>query len=72
LYKKIPEVTIFQEKYPETAQVFPSNWMQWLNEGIVYTYREMLYQFLQRFVYHAEMVFFGSIVNPVGCAVAYR
>jgi glycosyltransferase involved in cell wall biosynthesis len=35
-------------------------------------YRDTLYLFLQRFVYHGQMVFFGSITNPVGCAVAYR
>lgn len=35
-------------------------------------YRDSLYTFLQRFVYHGQMVFFGSITNPVGCAVAYR
>lgn len=36
------------------------------------TYRECLYTFLQRFVYKGQMVFFGGITNPVGCAVAYR
>ncbi len=35
-------------------------------------YRDTLYVFLQKFVYHGQMVFFGSIINPVGCAVAYR
>ncbi|MFO1423358.1 MAG: glycosyltransferase family 2 protein [Candidatus Competibacteraceae bacterium] len=35
-------------------------------------YRECLYIFLQRFVYNGQMVFFGGITNPVGCAVAYR
>jgi hypothetical protein len=35
-------------------------------------YREVLYLFLQRFIYHGQMVFFGTITNPVGCAVAYR
>jgi glycosyltransferase involved in cell wall biosynthesis len=39
---------------------------------ITNTYRETLYMFLQRFVYKGQMVFFGSITNPVGCAVAYR
>jgi hypothetical protein len=39
---------------------------------ITNTYRECLYMFLQRFVYKGQMVFFGSITNPVGCAVAYR
>lgn len=35
-------------------------------------YRDCLYKFLQRFVYMGQMVFFGGITNPVGCAVAYR
>ena len=39
---------------------------------ITNTYRECLYMFLPRFVYKGQMVFFGSITNPVGCAVAYR
>lgn len=39
---------------------------------ITNTYRECLYLFLQRFVYKGQMVYFGSITNPVGCAVAYR
>jgi glycosyltransferase involved in cell wall biosynthesis len=39
---------------------------------ITNTYRECLYMFLQRFVYKGQMVFFGGITNPVGCAVAYR
>ena len=40
--------------------------------GVTNLYREVLYLFLQRFVYRGQMVFFGSIMNPVGCAVAYR
>jgi hypothetical protein len=35
-------------------------------------YREVLYLFLQRFVYRGQMTAFGTITNPVGCAVAYR
>ncbi len=35
-------------------------------------YRDVLYVFLQKFIYHGQMVFFGTIANPVGCAVAYR
>lgn len=35
-------------------------------------YRECLYMVLQRFIYNGQMVFFGGITNPVGCAVAYR
>jgi len=35
-------------------------------------YREILYFYLQKFIYLGQITFFGSIVNPVGCAVAYR
>ena len=40
--------------------------------GITNLYREVLYLFLQRFVYRGQMKFFGTTTNPVGCAVAYR
>ncbi len=40
--------------------------------AITNMYRDVLYMFLQRFIYRGEMMAFGSIVNPVGCAVAYR
>ena len=36
------------------------------------TYREVLYLFLQRFIYRGQMALFGTTSNPVGCAVAYR
>ena len=47
-------------------------WLGDLARGITNLYREVLYLFLQRFVYHGQMVFFGTTCNPVGCAVAYR
>ncbi len=34
--------------------------------------REVLYNFMQNFIYTGEQNLFGSIMNPVGCAVAYR
>jgi len=40
--------------------------------GVTNVYREVLYLFLQRFLYRGQMEFFGTITNPVGCAVAYR
>ena len=43
-----------------------------LLRGVTNLYREVLYLFLQRFIYRGQMVFFGTITNPVGCAVAYR
>ncbi len=42
------------------------------SRGLTNLYREVLYLFLQRFIYHGQMTFFGTITNPVGCAVAYR
>ena len=43
-----------------------------MRQAVTDTYRDVLYMFLQRFVYTGQMVFFGTITNPVGCAVAYR
>jgi glycosyltransferase involved in cell wall biosynthesis len=40
--------------------------------GITNLYREVLYYFLQHIVYRGQMGLYRSIVNPVGCAVAYR
>lgn len=40
--------------------------------GLTNMYRDCLYRFLQGFVFHGQVVFFGGITNPVGCAVAYR
>jgi glycosyltransferase involved in cell wall biosynthesis len=55
------------------ARIKPEkNWFRRLMKGMTNLYRESLYMFLQRFVYRGQMVFFGSITNPVGCAVAYR
>ena len=62
----------FLETKPE-ASVYPKvGWLRHLQRGITNLYRDVLYFFLQKFVYHGQMVFFGSILNPVGCAVAYR
>lgn len=51
-----------------------SNETRWtvFSRGLTNLYREVLYLVLQRFVYRGQMVFFGTIMNPVGCAVAYR
>jgi glycosyltransferase involved in cell wall biosynthesis len=58
--------------HPE-ATIYPKvGWFHHLQRGVTDMYRDVLYFFLQKFVYHGQMVFFGSILNPVGCAVAYR
>jgi glycosyltransferase involved in cell wall biosynthesis len=35
-------------------------------------YRDVLYKFLEKVIYRGEQTFFGTMINPVGCAVAYR
>lgn len=54
------------------ASIYPPNGSTRLQRAITNLYRDVLYMFLQRFIYHGQMVFFGTMTNPVGCAVAYR
>lgn len=62
----------FLQKRPDAKIMPEKKWFKRLMKGITNLYRESLYMFLQRFVYRGQMSFFGSITNPVGCAVAYR
>ena len=68
-----PFVQKFLESVPD-APIAPESipWFSHVQRGITNLYRDVLYMFLQKFVYRGQMVFFGSILNPVGCAVAYR
>ena len=66
-----PEICAFNATYP----LPPTNaggWLSSVRRGITNMYREVLYLFLQRFVYRGQMALFGTTTNPVGCAVAYR
>lgn len=67
-----PEVSNFALRYPQIMQ--PKNNTLWrrIQQNITNNYRAELYYFLQNFIYNGEMVYFGTIINPVGCAVAYR
>jgi glycosyltransferase involved in cell wall biosynthesis len=71
-YLATPRVAAFMEQNPEVSIGMHTSPWQRLMRGITNMYRGVLYMFLQRFIYHGQMVFFGSIINPVGCAVAYR
>lgn len=62
----------FLQRRPDARIIPERDWFRRLMKGITNLYREALYMFLQRFVYRGQMVLFGSISNPVGCAVAYR
>ena len=62
----------FAKTHPD-AQFSPDKtWFQTVQRSLTNSYREELYLFLQRFIYHGEMVFFGTLIFPIGCAVAYR
>ena len=43
-----------------------------LAKGIANFYRDAIFQFMQAFFYAGVLNLFGSMPNPVGCAVAYR
>jgi glycosyltransferase involved in cell wall biosynthesis len=70
------------ESTPEVRAYFGAQGIQYaaskrsqlarLRRGVTNLYREVLYLYLQRFVYRGQMAMFGTTTNPVGCAVAYR
>lgn len=67
-----PAVQRFMQAMPQAAERLRPAWFRRAARAVTNLYRDVLYLFLQRFVYRGQMVFFGSIINPVGCAVAYR
>ena len=67
-----PEVRAFRAAVPDAPFVHPHNFFARIRQMMTNAYRDVLYLFLQRFLYVGQMLFFGTIMNPVGCAVAYR
>ena len=67
-----PSLARFTAERPEAQLMTHKPLVRRAANAITNLYREVLYLFLQRFVYLGQMVAFGSITNPVGCAVAYR
>lgn len=67
-----PALREFHDLEPTAQLARAKPLLRRLANGITNVYREVLYMFLQRFVYLGQMTAFGSITNPVGCAVAYR
>lgn len=66
-------IASFLQHNPDVSLYQPAGtWWHRFNRNITNLYRGELYAFLQRFVYRGQMMTFGSITNPVGCAVAYR
>ena len=71
-FDDLPSLREFHDVEPSAQLARPKAWWRRAATGVTNTYREVLYMFLQRFVYVGQMSAFGSITNPVGCAVAYR
>lgn len=70
--QKTPAVLQFSERFPDVAYPKHTRFIDKIEQSITNNYRAELYHFLQNFIYNGEMVYFGTIINPVGCAVAYR
>jgi glycosyltransferase involved in cell wall biosynthesis len=66
------DVRAFVEASESDGPATPKSWLRRLASGVTNTYREVLYLFLQRFVFRGQMAAFGTVSNPAGCAVAYR
>lgn len=71
-FLKLPSLKKFVESTPDYDFNPNSVLFNRINQYITNLYRNVLYIYLQRFIYLGQMVFTGSITNPVGCAVAYR
>ncbi|MEW6444747.1 MAG: glycosyltransferase family 2 protein [Pseudomonadota bacterium] len=66
-------IAAFLSAHPDASLYQPGGtWWHRFNRNVTNLYRGELYAFLQRFIYKGQMSNFGSITNPVGCAVAYR
>jgi glycosyltransferase involved in cell wall biosynthesis len=66
------DIVGFYEGHPdERPSERQSVWERFFR-GATNLYRDVLYLFLQRFIYRGQVAFFGTTSNPVGCAVAYR
>lgn len=68
----LPPVKAFYDRHEDLPFVKVHSRFSWLLHGITNIYRDFLYFYLRTFICRGQMVFFGSVVNPIGCAVAYR
>lgn len=57
---------------PKTKITFDDTWLNKFSRGVTNYYRDVLYYFVQNIIYLGELALFGTLVNPLGCAVAYR
>lgn len=69
---KLPAMQRFLASRPAAGTCSPCGRFRRIMKAITSLYRDVLYMFLQKFVYRGQLAIFGTITNPVGCAVAYR
>lgn len=69
---QVSHLADFSKKYPDVEYSPDKTWFQRALRSLTNSYREELYLFLQRYIYRGEMVFFGTLIFPIGCAVVYR
>ncbi len=62
----------FVREVPDAPISLPGSALKRFKRGLTNIFRATLYRFLQQFIYPGQIALFGSIINPVGCAVAYR
>ena len=61
-----------RERRPELDLTLRRPLFNRVAKGIANFYRDAIFQFMQVFFYAGVINLFGSMPNPVGCAVAYR
>ena len=69
---KTGNLSAFAKIHPEVEFSPDKTRFQKLQRAFTNAYREELYLFLHRYIYLGEVVFFGTLIFPVGCAVVYR
>jgi cellulose synthase/poly-beta-1,6-N-acetylglucosamine synthase-like glycosyltransferase len=60
------------ERRPQTTLIPVRPFLNRIAKAISNFYRETLYHFIQNFVNGGAQSLFGSTMNPIGCAIAYR
>jgi glycosyltransferase involved in cell wall biosynthesis len=69
---QISHMETFAKQYPKVQYSPDQTAFQRFQRGLSNQYREELYLFLQRYIYHGEMIALGTLIFPIGCAVVYR
>jgi glycosyltransferase involved in cell wall biosynthesis len=58
--------------HPELNYQKHTSFFNRIMRGITNTYRDVLYTFLEKVIYRGQQIAANTMINPIGCAVAYR